>query len=146
MNLAVLRSYRIQLEDLLRAEVQALARDLQAASRHWADVEAAGDRQLTEYFSAIREGLSAADAHDWYAAMDALAVDIQQARDTHVALQRQWSAKQGELLEAVQERKKLDLLEQRWLRAKRYRQDQRDQRLLDEVGQRHRVGTPQERS
>lgn len=133
MKLAVLRSYREQVEDTLRVELAAVEQALGAAVENLRRLEAEAEHHAKLYLTDVRTGLKADEVVWRYADFGALTEAVRQAQEAVEAARQRRDQKLGEVLEASREKKKLELLERRDdLRAQR-ELDRREQRAGDEV-------------
>lgn len=138
MNLARLAAYRRQTEDSLRLELATVARLLQEAAERAVALEDDVVAKQCRYAEVGRGGVTVAEAHDWYAEIETASDRVAHATAAHGALHREWMRKQAELIEAMQERKKLDILLRRRMETRLREQAQADQRLMDEQAARRR--------
>lgn len=138
MNLSRLLAYRSQIEDALRIELATAARMLQAAAEQAVCYEADAKTQQLGYADAARKGLTVEETHHWYDGIEQASVKAVRSAETHAALHREWMDKQSAVVEAMQERKKLDILVSRRKEARQQEQLREDQRLMDEQAARRR--------
>jgi flagellar export protein FliJ len=138
MNLSRLLAYRSQIEDALRIELGTAARVLQEAAEHTAFCEAKAKDKQRGYAEAAQRGLTVEEARRWYDDIEQASAMAVRSADTHAALHREWMHKQSAVVEAMQERKKLDILVSRREEARRQEQRHVDQRLMDEQAARRR--------
>ncbi len=132
MNLAVLRTYALQLEEVAKLELADLSRALQHTVSRMAAMEAQAHADADRYVSLMQEGSTVAQAYSQLDAMDQAISARKGMEQAHAGQQVQWTAKRDELIEAMQYRKKLDLLCTRAVQEHRRRQERQDQQLLDE--------------
>ena len=132
MNLTVLRTYALQLEEVARLELTDLARALQQTVERMAMLESRARADADQYLAQVCEGSTVTQVYGRLDAMDQAIAARKGMEQIHVLQQAQWSAKRDELIEAMQYRKKLDLLGARAILEQRRRQDKQDQQLLDE--------------
>ncbi|MBI4000780.1 MAG: flagellar FliJ family protein [Nitrospira defluvii] len=132
MNLTVLRTYALQLEEVAKLELAELARSLQNTVERMAMLESQARADADRYLSQVREGSTVTQVYTQFDAMDQAIAARKGMEQAHAAQQAQWATKRDELLEAMQYRKKLDLLGARAVQEQRRRQDKQDQQLLDE--------------
>ncbi len=132
MNVTVLRAYAIQLEEVAKLElaehVSALQQTIDRMSM--LDVRARGDAD--RYLLQVQQGSTVAQAYGHLDAMDQSLAAHKNLERTQATQQAQMERKRSELLEAMQYRKKLDLLDARAALELRRRRDRQDQQLLDE--------------
>lgn len=132
MNVTVLRTYALQLEEVAKLELSELSRTLQQTVERITALESQARTDADRYLLQVRKGSTVSQA---YAQLDAMGQAIAARKgleQAHTVQQLQWTAKREELLEAMQYRKKLDLLGTRAIQKQRRHQEQQDQQLLDE--------------
>jgi flagellar export protein FliJ len=139
MNLSRLLAYRSQIEEALRIELAATARLLQEAAERSAACEAEVIEKQRCYAEAGQAGLTVDDAHHWYMDIDGASTKVDRAVEAHDRLHREWTGTQANLIIAMQERKKLDILVRRRMEARQQAQHHEDQRLMDEQAARRRA-------
>jgi len=132
MNVTVLRTYAIQLEEVAKLELAELASTLQQTVDRMTMLESRARADADQYLLQVRQGSTVDQVCGHLDAMDqAIAARKsmeQMQRDQQVKMED----KRGELLEAMQYRKKLDLLDARAALEPRRRRERQDQQLLDE--------------
>ncbi|WP_447973788.1 flagellar FliJ family protein [Nitrospira sp. Kam-Ns4a] len=139
MNLAVLRTYRAQLEQTLRVERVAVEQALKQALAERARLEAAAEQDAQRALAAARAGLPADEVAGRYVLMEGMTEAIAKARAAVAEAHRHWTEKMAEALEAARERKKLEALERRRAAGERRRAAAAAQRHLDEAAGRQFV-------
>ena len=132
MNLTVLRTYALQLEEVAKLELSELSRTLQQTVERMTTLDSQARADADRYLIQVSEGSTVSQAYAQLDAMDQAIAARKRLEQAHVLQQVQWTAKRDELLEAMQYRKKLDLLGTRALQKLRRHQEQQDQQLLDE--------------
>ena len=132
MNLAVLRTYAVQLEEVAKLELAELSRALQRTVERMAMLESLARADADRYLAQVREGSTVTQVYGQLDAMDQAIAARKGMEQAHAVQQEQWTAKRDELIEAMQYRKKLDLLGARSVQEQRRRQEKQDQQLLDE--------------
>ena len=132
MNVTVLRTYAVQLEEVAKLELTELVHALQHTSDRMAMLEARAREDADRYLVQVGEGSTVAQAYSHLDSMDQAIATRKDLEQAHAAQQTQMEQKRGELLEAMQYRKKLDLLDARAALALRRSRDRQDQQLLDE--------------
>lgn len=132
MNLTVLRTYALQLEEVAKLELSELSRTLQHTVERMTRLESQARADADRYLLQVREGSTVTQAYAQLDAMDQAIAAHKGLEQAHAVQQLRWTAKRDELLEAMQYRKKLDLLGARAIQAQRRHQEQQDQQLLDE--------------
>ena len=140
MNLSRVLVYRSQIVEAFRIELAAAARLLQEAAERSVSCEGEVVAKQQRYADAAMNGLTVDETHRWYAEIDMASIKAGRAVEVHTALHGDWMAKQAALLEAMQERKKLDILVRRRREAREEEQLREDQRLMDEQAARRRRG------
>lgn len=132
MNLTVLRTYALQLEEVAKLELADLSRVLQRTVERMTMLETRARAEADMYLAQVREGSTVAHVYGQLDAMDQALAARKGMEQAHAEQQGQWSAKRDELIEAMQYRKKLDLLAARAVQEQLRRQEKQDQQLLDE--------------
>ncbi len=132
MNLTVLRTYALQLEEVAKLELSELSRTLQETVERITVLESQTRAEADRYLLQVREGSTVSQAYAQLDAMDYAIAARKGLAQAHAVQQLQWTTKREELLEAMQYRKKLDLLGARAIQKQRRHQEQQDQQLLDE--------------
>ena len=138
MSLSRLLAYRSQIEEALRIELAAAARLLQQAADQSAACEVDTAVKQRRYAEAALAGLTVDETSQWYAEIETASLMARRAAEARTALQREWRTKQADVIEAMQERKKLDILVRRRREAREQEQLHDDQRLMDEQAARRR--------
>ena len=138
MNLSRLLAYRSQIEDALRIELATAARVLQEAAEQSASCEAETDAKQRRYAEAAQRGLTVEETQRWYDDIEQASVKAVRSAERHAALHGEWMNKQSAVVEAMQERKKLEILVSRREEARQQEQLHVDQRLMDEQAARRR--------
>ena len=132
MNLAMLRAYALQLEEVAKLELADLLHALQRSTERMAMLESRARTDADLYLTQVREGSTITQVYAQFDAMDQAIAARNKTEAAHVAQQEQVAAKRNELIEVIQYRKKLDLLRARSVQIQRHRQEKQDQQLLDE--------------
>ena len=132
MNVTVLRTYALQLEEVAKLELAELARSLQHTVARMAMLESQARADADRYLLQVRQGSTVTQVYTHLDAMDQALAARKGMEQAHAAQQSQWASKRDELLEAMQYRKKLDLLGARAVQEQRRRLEKQDQQLLDE--------------
>ena len=132
MNVTVLRTYAVQLEEVAKMELAELAGTLQQTVERMTMLDARARADADRYLLQVRQGSTVDQVYGHLDAMDQALAARKSLEQTHVAQQANMERKRGELLEAMQYRKKLDLLDARAALELRRRRDRQDQQLLDE--------------
>ena len=140
MNLPRLLAYRSQIEEALRIELAAAARALQEAAERSVSCEEEATVKQRRYADAARDGLTVEETCRWYDEIETASVAAGRAAEAHRRLHHEWLEKQGVVVEAMRERKKLDILVKRQREARQQEQLHEDQRLMDEVAARRKGG------
>ena len=132
MNLAMLRAYAVQLEEIAKLELADLSQALQRSIERMAMLESRARQDADLYLAQVREGSTITQAYAQFEAMDQAIAARKKMEQGHVTQQARVAAKRNELIEAMQYRKKLELLNARYVQEQRHRQEKQDQQLLDE--------------
>lgn len=132
MNVTVLRTYAVQLEEVAKLELAELARSLQETVERMTMLESRARADADGYLLQVREGSTVDQVYAHLDDMDQAIAARKRLEQTHLDQQANMEHKRGELLEAMQYRKKLDLLEARAALELRRRRERQDQQLLDE--------------
>lgn len=132
MNLAVLRLYALQLEEVAKLELAEFGRALQQTVDRMAGLETLARADADRYLACVTEGGTVDQVTGHLDAMERALAAQKRMEQTLAAQQTQMEQKRGDLLEAMQYRKKLDLLEARAAAELRRRRERQDQQLLDE--------------
>ncbi|HEX2055456.1 MAG TPA: flagellar FliJ family protein [Nitrospiraceae bacterium] len=141
MNLSRLLAYRRQIEDALRIEVAAAARLLQEAAERSASAESEAKDKQQHYAEAAKRGLTIEETYRWYGEIEHASAQARRAAEIQGRLHGEWMKKQAAVVDAMQERKKLDILIRRRREARQQEQLHDEQRLMDEQAARRRRGT-----
>ncbi|CAE6777557.1 MAG: flagellar FliJ family protein [Nitrospira sp.] len=132
MNVTVLRQYAVQLEEVAKLELAELGRALQQTMDHMALLEVRAGADAERYLTQVAQGGTVDQVVSHLDAMEQAVAARRRLEQAVVLQQAQMEQKRGELLEAMQYRKKLDLLDARAAADLRRRRDRQDQQLLDE--------------
>ena len=139
MNVAVLRTYRGQIEDMLRAELVVVRNALASAREELARRLAQVDDRTVRFLERARAGVTAEEFGEEQAELDGTVESVRRAESHEADLARQWERKLAEVLRATQERRKLDILEARARDDRRRLSEEREQRSLDDYAARRYV-------
>ena len=132
MNVTVLHTYALQLEEVARLELAELAQALQQTGDRMTALDLQADRDAEQYLLNMQQGYRVDQVQAHLDATDRVIAARKGMEQAQTALRLQWAAKRDELLDAMGYRKKLDLLRMRAAQEHRRRQDRQDQQLLDE--------------
>jgi flagellar export protein FliJ len=143
MRVTMLRHYRQQVEEALRAELAELELVLQAAEENLRQLEAEVDSDARQYMADAGIGLTADEVAGRYAELDALAGAIQKARAIAEEARLRRDQKVGEVLEASREKKKLEILDRRKALRAQQELDRREQQAVDEIASRRFIADGQ---
>lgn len=132
MNVTVLRTYAVQLEEVTKLELAELSHALQQTVSRMAMLESRAKEDADRYLLQVRAGSTVDQVYGHLDAMDQAIAARKGLEQTLAAEQTKMEQKRAELLEAMQYRKKLDLLEARAVLDLRRRRERQDQQLLDE--------------
>ncbi len=133
MNVAVLRRYHAQLEDMLRAQLAELEAALRCAAEAHRHLQAAAEREIARYLDDAHKGLTADEAATRYAELEVQAQAAATAAEAIDAVRRRWEHKRAEVVDAARERRKMEILEKRDARRRRYAEARAEQRAADEA-------------
>ena len=132
MNVTVLRTYAVQVEEVAKLELAELSHALQQTVKRMAMLESRAKEDADRYLLQVRAGGTVDQVYDHLDAMDQAIAARKGMEQVLAAEQSQMEQKRAELLEAMQYRKKLDLLAARAALDLRRRRERQDQQLLDE--------------
>ena len=132
MNVTVLRAYAVQLEEVAKLELAELSHALQQTATRMAMLESRAKEDADRYLLQVRAGSTVEQVYGHLDAMDQAIATRKGLEQVLAAEQTKMEQKRAELLEAMQYRKKLDLLEARAALDLRRRRGRQDQQLLDE--------------
>lgn len=132
MNVTVLRTYAIQLEEVAKLELAELAGALQQTVDRMAMLDSRARADADQYLLRVRQGSTVEQVYGHLDAMNQAIAAQKRMEQVQRDQQTKMEAKRGELLEAMQYRKKLDLLDARAAQERRRRRERQDQQLLDE--------------
>ncbi len=132
MNLKLLRNYRAQIEDVLKAELAGLHGNLDRAQAECVQLAARVDQDARQYMAEAEAGISSSAAAGQYAGLEGLAAQLKLAEEDLARAQERWDDKRAAVLEAARETKKLDLLWDRQQQRQRRMQDRQEQQAVDE--------------
>ncbi|MBS0168894.1 MAG: flagellar FliJ family protein [Nitrospira sp.] len=132
MNLTVLRLYAIQLEEVAKLELAEFGRALQQTVDRMTHLETLARSDADRYLARVTEGGTVDQVSGHLDAMEQALAAQKRLEQTLATQQTHMEQKRGELLEAMQYRKKLDLLDARAAEEVRRRRERQDQQLLDE--------------
>ena len=91
MNLAVLRTYALQLEEVARLELADLSRALQHTVSRMATMESQAHADADRYLSLMQEGSTVAQAYSQLDAMDQAISARKGMEQAHADQQVQWA-------------------------------------------------------
>lgn len=132
MNVTVLRTYAVQLEEVAKLELAELSHALQQTVNRMKQLESHAQEEADRYLLQVRAGSTVDQAQHLLDRMDQAIATRKSLEQALAAEQAGMEQKRGELLEAMQYRKKLDLLATRAALNLRRRRERQDQQLLDE--------------
>ena len=146
MNLGVILNYRTQIEEALRTELVQMQGVLHEAEAIVRDMEQAAERETTRYLSDTEQGLSAEEIAGRQSELEALADRIRRAQGLVEQHRRRCGDKLAEVLAASQERRKLELVEERQERRELAESNRLEQKALDEMAGRRYLAERRGRS
>jgi flagellar biosynthesis chaperone FliJ len=136
MKLAVLRRYRAQVEEVIRMDLFRLRQELYDIEVRARLLEERVRRTTDEYSGKAAGGLALDEFLVWQSRLTADTSKSAAARQMEVQLREAWDQKQGELREAMQDRRTLDRLAERIGQQRRLVQNRVDQMEMDEAARR----------
>lgn len=139
MSIATLLAYRGQLEELLRAELTVVRNALATAREELARDREARDEMIARKLELVRAGVSTDEFEEAQREMERAVETVHRAEGKEREVTRQWTKKLAEVLQAIRERRKLEILEERERESRRRLEEWRDQRSLDDHAARRSV-------
>jgi flagellar export protein FliJ len=139
MKLGLLRRYRRQVEEVVRMDLFRLRRDLHDIEARAHLLEERMRHTTEEYSGKAAGGLALDEFLVWQSRLTAATSKVADARQLEGQLREAWDQKQGELREAMQDRRTLDCLAERIRRQRRLVQSRVDQMEMDEAARRTTV-------
>jgi len=136
MKLDVLRRYRAQVEEVARMDLFRVRLELQEVEARVRLLEARMRLITEEYQAKARGGVALDEFLVWQSRLTAETSKSAAARQMEGQLREAWDRKQGELREAMQDRRTLDCLAERIRRQRRLVQNRVDQMEMDEAARR----------
>ncbi len=133
MNLGVLLNYRTQVEEALRTELSRMQGVLYEAEALVAELERVAERETSQYLRDVAQGLGAEEVVGRQGELAALADRIRQAKMTVETHRQRCGEKLEDVLAAAQERRKLELVEERQRHRAAVDATRAEQRELDEL-------------
>ena len=133
MNLGAILNYRTQIEEALRAELAQMQGVLYEAEALVMELEQAAEHETTKYLREVAQGLGAEEVVGRQNELEALAERIRRAKTTVAEHQQRCSEKLAEVLAAAQERRKLELVDERVQQRAAVESQRVEQRELDEL-------------
>ena len=92
MNLAVLRTYAVQLEEVAKLELAELSRALQRTVERMATLESLARADAERYLAQVREGSTVTQVYGQLDAMDQAIAARKGMEQAHAVQQKQWAA------------------------------------------------------
>jgi flagellar export protein FliJ len=136
MKLGVLRRYRAQVEEIVRVDLFRLRQELHELEARARLLEERMRRTTDEYSGKAAGGLALDEFLVWQSRLAADTSKSVAARQMEEQLRGAWDQKQGELREAMQDRRTLDRLAERIGQRRRLVQNRVDQMEMDEAARR----------
>lgn len=136
MKLDVLRRYRAQVEEVVRMDLFRLRQELHDIEARARLLEERMRRTTDEYSGKAAGGLALDEFLVWQSRLAAATSKAADARQLEGQLREAWDQKQGELREAMQDRRTLDRLAERIRQQRRLVQSRVDQMEMDEAARR----------
>ena len=133
MSWVRLYRYRVQSEEALRMELTELDRAVQKVNEVRAQWQRIADDDADRLLTEARRGVDAGFAQGWLSEWNAIQMTVMNVdRAVAVAMDRR-TKKQAELMEAVRDRKKIELVMKRAADRKQQIQRRLEQRMLDDL-------------
>ncbi|MBI5315280.1 MAG: flagellar FliJ family protein [Nitrospirae bacterium] len=136
MKLGLLRRYRAQVEEIVRVDLFRLRQELHELEARARLLEERMRRTTDEYSGKAAGGLALDEFLVWQSRLAADTSKSVAARQMEEQLRGAWDQKQGELREAMQDRRTLDRLAERIGQRRRLVQNRVDQMEMDEAARR----------
>lgn len=136
MRLGVLRRYRAQVEEVVRMDLFRLRQELHGLEARARLSEERLRGTADEYAGKAAKGLALDEFLVWQSRLTADTAKSAAARRMEGQLREAWDRKQGELREAMQDRRTLDRLAERIRQQRRLVQSRVDQMEMDEAARR----------
>jgi flagellar export protein FliJ len=133
MNVGVILKYRSQVEESLRTELSRMQGVLHEAEAIVVELERAAEGEAARYVRDVEGGLTVGEVMGRRAELEALAERIRRAKTTVEEHQARCKGKLDEVLLAAQERRKLELVEQRQQQRTAVETGRQEQQELDEL-------------
>jgi flagellar export protein FliJ len=136
MKLAVLRRYRAQVEEVVRMDLLRLGQELHDIEARARLLEELVRNTTAEFSGKASGGLALDEFLVWQSRLTAATSKSAAAKQMEGQLRAGWDQKQGELREAMQDRRTLDRLAERMRQQRRLVQSRVDQMEMDEAARR----------
>jgi flagellar biosynthesis chaperone FliJ len=137
MSWVRLYRYRVQSEEALRMELAELDRAVQKVNEVRAQWQRIADDDADRLLTEARQGVDAGFAKGWLSEWNAIQVTVTNIDRAGAAAMDRRAKKQAELMEAVRDRKKIELVMKRAADRNQQAQRRLEQRVLDDLaGQR----------
>lgn len=136
MKLDVILKYRTQVEEALRKELSRMQGVLYEAEALVHELEQAAEREAARYLRDVEQGLGADEVLGRQGELEVLADRIRRAKAMVAEHHQRCGQKLEEVLAAAQERRKLELVEERQERRALVEASREEQRGLDELASR----------
>jgi flagellar export protein FliJ len=136
MKLDVLRRYRAQLEEVVRMDLFRLRQELQDIEARARLLEERMRVTTDEYLAKAGGGVALDEFLVWQSMLTGEMSKSAAARRMEGQLREAWDQKQGELREAMQDRRTLDCLAERMRLQRQLVQNRVDQMEMDEAARR----------
>lgn len=135
MNLHRLTQYRVQLEEILRADLLRLDVELHDVSMRARSASQRLEMVVGAHAAAMREGLAPDAVETSYAEIAACEDRLRQAARMLEETRLRWEAQRAMVFDAARERQKLERLERRQALRARLLVLRHEQRTIDEAAQ-----------
>lgn len=133
MSWARLYRYRVQVEEALRMELAELDRAVQKVHEVRAQWQRISDDDADRLLTEARRGVEAGLAHGWLGEWNAIQMTVTNVDRAVAAAMDRRTKKQAELMEAVRDRRKIELVIKRAADRKQQMQRRLEQRMLDDL-------------
>ena len=133
MNLTVIQNYRTHLESVLRAELAELELAVHVASERRGRLQAEAESATRRWMAESRRGATGQAVAAGYTDFDVRAALVYAAGEALTEVRRRWEHKRAEVVDAMRERKKVEMLAQRHAVKRGLQNRRRERYALDEA-------------
>lgn len=146
MSLESILAYRAQIVETLRAEIAAVAQELDRARARVSRIEEEAEREVRRFVERAGEGTTAGEAADWHEVLAARVTAARAARVEVARLEAKRRSIMAELMQAKRAHQQAAWLVEREARRRRALGEQNERRATDELaGRRHHAARQGER-